>query len=186
MKKTYLILLIVAMFLLGAGSEHFFDITSGVMSTKQTVDFNLKGDLLFNADNTYDIGTSTVSPKIVYANDVTLDDDLTVGDNISASDLTANTIMWGDTSTSAVGSDSFAVSITPAPSALTTGMSLYFKPDTANTGACVLNVNSLGWKSIKTASGADPANNDLVTTTVGHLIYDGTNFLLMNPATTTD
>ena len=176
MRKTLLVLLFVAVFLMGAGAEQFWDLTSTTITTIQTVDMTLKGDLFFGTDNAYDIGSTTAGVKNAYLS----------GNARIKGGVTANTIMWGDTSTSAVSSDSFAVTITPAPTALTTGMSLYFKPDTVNTGACVLNVNSLGWKSIKTASGADPANNDLVTTTIGHLIYDGTNFLLMNPATTTD
>jgi hypothetical protein len=98
----------------------------------------------------------------------------------------AGTINWGGTSDNDVGTDNYNVTVDPAPAAYKTGQFFYWIPDTLNTGACNLNVNALGDKAIKTASGADPANSDLIATQVAHVIYDGTNFVLLNPATTTD
>lgn len=64
------------------------------------------------------------------------------------------------------------------------GMTVMLKVATANTGACSLNINGLGVKNIKTVDGNNPADNDILTTGVAILIYNGTNFILVNPATT--
>lgn len=107
-------------------------------------------------------------------------------DDVEGDDFTVNTVNWGGTTASAAGTDTYTCTVTPAPDAYVTGMPLYVIADTANTGACTINMNSLGAKNVKTASGTDPANNDLITTAVSMLIYDGTNFVLINPATTCD
>ncbi|PMQ04151.1 hypothetical protein DyAD56_15800 [Dyella sp. AD56] len=44
--------------------------------------------------------------------------------------------------------NAYAVALTPAPTALVDGMSLWFKAKTANTGASTLNLNGLGAKPI--------------------------------------
>lgn len=82
--------------------------------------------------------------------------------------------------------DTYGGTMAPAPAAYTTGTVVVFVSAVANTGACTLAFNGLTVKNIKTASGADPANNDIVTTTVSLLVYDGTNWVLINPATTCD
>ena len=40
--------------------------------------------------------------------------------------------------------DAYAITLSPAPSAYSTGMVVHFYAKTANTGACTLNVNGLG------------------------------------------
>ena len=60
------------------------------------------------------------------------------------------------------------------------------KMNTANTGACTININSIGAADIKTASGADPADNDILAGIPVILIHNGTQFILINPATTCD
>lgn len=65
------------------------------------------------------------------------------------------------------------------PASYTTGMVVNFKADTANTGACTINVNGLGAKSIKNRNGSDPRDGDVVMG-MNQVQYDGTNFVLMN------
>lgn len=81
-----------------------------------------------------------------------------------------------------------AYTATPSPAwtAYTTGQFVFMTVGVNNDAASTLNVSGLGAKSIKTASGADPAAGDLITTAVSMLVYDGTNFVLINPATTCD
>lgn len=81
--------------------------------------------------------------------------------------------------------NAYAVTLTPAPSAYTTGMTILFKPSATNTGASTVNVNSLGIKSIKSTYGAATAANELYTTDYALMTYDGTNFVLQNPRATT-
>lgn len=57
-----------------------------------------------------------------------------------------------------------------------------FRPVADNTGACTLNVSSLGAKSIKTPIGTDPLAGALDTSSVATVIYDGTNFVLVSGA----
>lgn len=80
-------------------------------------------------------------------------------------------------------SDAYAITLSPAPTAYYAGMVVVFKANTANTGACTLNVNALGAKDIKKygSSGlADPATNDILASQVYVVVYDGTRFILVN------
>ncbi|MCP4493203.1 MAG: hypothetical protein GY820_38765 [Gammaproteobacteria bacterium] len=63
----------------------------------------------------------------------------------------------------------------------TTGMILYVDAVTANTGACTLNLNSLGAKSIKAFNDQNPPDNYIEAGSVFEVIYDGTNFQLLSP-----
>jgi len=74
--------------------------------------------------------------------------------------------------------DTYVVSLDVAPTAYTAGMMITFKANTVNTGACTLNVNSLGAKSIKVDTDADPEDGDIQADQVVLVIYDGTNFQL--------
>lgn len=78
--------------------------------------------------------------------------------------------------------DAYAITLSPAPTAYYAGMVVVFKANTANTGACTLNVNALGAKDIKKfgASGVVALNdNDLQANQVVIVIYDGTQFIVI-------
>lgn len=76
---------------------------------------------------------------------------------------------------SSAGSDTYAITLTPAPTAYETGRMYIFKADVANTGAATLNVNALGAKTIKKDSTSDLANSDILAGSIITCIYDGTN-----------
>lgn len=76
-------------------------------------------------------------------------------------------------------SDAYAITLAPVPAAYAAGMMLFFKPNTANTGAATLNVNGLGAKTIKKAGSLDLETGDLLTGIIYQVIYDGTNFQLL-------
>jgi hypothetical protein len=82
------------------------------------------------------------------------------------------------------GTDAYAITLAPAPSAYATGMVVNFKANTANTGAATLNVNSLGAKTIKKNQGDDLVDNDIKANQIVAVIYDGTNFQLLSPPST--
>lgn len=73
-----------------------------------------------------------------------------------------------------VGTDAYAVTLTPAPAAYTQGMVVNFKAGTANTGACTLNVNGLGAVAIKKMHDQDPATGDIEAGQMVTVIYDST------------
>jgi hypothetical protein len=82
------------------------------------------------------------------------------------------------------GSDTYAISVTGIAT-YTTGLALYFKANTANTGACTLNINGLGAKSLKIKGNtADPDDNWIIANEIVHCVYDGTVFQVINPDAT--
>lgn len=64
--------------------------------------------------------------------------------------------------------------------AYTSGLRVAFKTNAANTGAATLNVNGLGAKSIKRL-GVDLTAGQLPADTYVEVIYDGTNFNVIQP-----
>lgn len=84
---------------------------------------------------------------------------------------------------SAAGTDTYAITLSSAPSAYATGQVYTFKADVANTGAATLNVNSLGAKTIKKNVTEDLVTGDILVNQVVTVTYDGTNMQLQRPAT---
>lgn len=78
--------------------------------------------------------------------------------------------------------DAYAISLDPAPSAYSEGLTIAFKANTVNTGAATLNVNSLGAKTIKKNTDKDLENGDIEAGSVVLVVYDGTNFQLQTPS----
>lgn len=79
-----------------------------------------------------------------------------------------------------VGTDSYAITLQESFNAYYAGMEISFKAGTANTGACSLNVNGLGAKTIKKDVSSDLDTNDIKANQIVKVIYDGTNFQLIN------
>lgn len=77
--------------------------------------------------------------------------------------------------------DDYAITLKQTPSAYVTGMLLMFSANTANTGACTLNVNSLGAKALKSLHDQDPQDNYIEAGSVIMVVYDGTNFQILSP-----
>ena len=77
-------------------------------------------------------------------------------------------------------SDAYAISLVPALGFYKNGLVINFKANTANTGACTLNVDGLGAKSIKKLHDQDPADNDIESGQIITVVYDGTNFQIQN------
>lgn len=82
---------------------------------------------------------------------------------------------------SVAGTNTITASMTPALTAYSTGMSVMFTPANNTTGAATININSLGAKSIVKGDGTALESGDLQASTIHFLIYDGTNFVCLNP-----
>lgn len=78
-------------------------------------------------------------------------------------------------------SDTYVITLVPVPAAYTTGMMIVFTANTANTGACTINVNALGAKAIKAFHDQDPPDNYIEAGSAVLLCYDGTNMQLLSP-----
>lgn len=76
--------------------------------------------------------------------------------------------------------DAYVATPSPAVTSYVAGLRLAVKIANANTGASTLNVSGLGVKSIKTLNGLDPQAGDLIAGMVADLVYDGTNFQLLD------
>jgi len=72
------------------------------------------------------------------------------------------------------------VTLTPAPAAYESNMYIRFWPVADNTGATNLDVNSLGAKAIVDANGNALVGGELRTTYPSEVVYDGTDFVLIN------
>lgn len=86
---------------------------------------------------------------------------------------------WNEYAVDAVGTDSYGITLTGF-TAYVAGQTFKFKAGTANTGACSLNVNGLGAKTIKKDVTTDLATGDILANQVVTVIYDGTNMQLQS------
>ncbi|MCK5659285.1 MAG: tail fiber protein [Alphaproteobacteria bacterium] len=77
--------------------------------------------------------------------------------------------------------NTYVVAPVPAITAYVTGQIVFLKPINTSTGASTLAVSSLAAKNIKLSDGSDPASGSLAATGVYALMYDGTNFIVLNP-----
>lgn len=79
--------------------------------------------------------------------------------------------------------NAYALTPSPALGAYVSGMLALFTPSASNTTASTLNISALGTKAIKTVSGAGLSSGDLVAGSYYLLIYDGTDFRIINGPT---
>lgn len=85
----------------------------------------------------------------------------------------------------AQASDTYAITLTPAPAAYATGQIFTFTANTLNTGASTLNVNALGAKAIKKYAGTtkvDTETGDIAAAQPVMVVYDGTHMVMASPA----
>jgi len=104
---------------------------------------------------------------------------VTSGTTLSASDVSPN----GYAADSGV-QNAAVVTLSPVPASLAPGLEVHFMPKYANsTTTPTLNVNGLGAKTITKLGTTALAVNDLTTTAIAKVIYDGTYWQLENPQT---
>lgn len=99
--------------------------------------------------------------------------------NLYATEL-GNQLAAENYATSTTGNDTYVVTLDPVPAAYAAGMIIRFVPDTANTGAATINVNSLGAKNITKNGTTALDDNDILANEVATIVYDGTQFQLQN------
>lgn len=93
---------------------------------------------------------------------------------------TLTTVQTYDYAADAGANDTYAITVTPAPVAYVTGQRFSFKANTVNTGACTLNVNTLGAKSLKMNKDIDPVNGYIKAGAIVEVEYDGTNMQILS------
>jgi hypothetical protein len=68
-------------------------------------------------------------------------------------------------------------------SAYATGQRFFFVAPATNTGACTLNINAIGAKSVTKQGTTALAAGDIVLNGIVQVVYDGTQFQILNPVT---
>jgi hypothetical protein len=81
---------------------------------------------------------------------------------------------------SVAGTDTITATMTGL-TAYTTGLTVIIKPANNSTGAATINIGSLGAKSIVKGDGTALESGDLQASVEHVMVYDGTNFVLLNP-----
>lgn len=87
---------------------------------------------------------------------------------------------YHDYAADSVGTDAYAITITPAITAYATGQVFTFKAGTANTGACTLAVSGLSAITIKKYYNSDLETGDILANQIVMVEYDGTNFQMLS------
>lgn len=90
------------------------------------------------------------------------------------------TVLTHDYAASTTGTDAYAITLTPAVTAYTTGDIYFFGADVANTGTASLNVDGLGAKTITKADGSTLEDNDIKAGMIVEVSYDGTNMRMLS------
>ena len=85
------------------------------------------------------------------------------------------------TGTSGGSANAYTLTLDVAPDAYTDGQMFWFEPGADNTATSTLNVNGLGTKTIKTMDGQALFAGALRSGYKSVVIYDGTDFFLVNP-----
>ena len=70
--------------------------------------------------------------------------------------------------------NAYVVALTHAPSAYADGLQVVFKASASNTGACTINVNSLGVKTITRQDGTTPIAGDIGASKITEIRYNST------------
>ena len=78
----------------------------------------------------------------------------------------------------AEASDTYVITLVPAIAAYATGQRFVFTANTANTGACTLNVNGKGAKAIVKGDSTALVTGDIAAGQVVEVVYDGTNMVM--------
>jgi hypothetical protein len=93
-----------------------------------------------------------------------------------------NSLLWGGTSGGAANAQT--LTLAPIITAYVAGQRYSFIAGFTNTAAATLNINGVGTKSIfNAATGAAIGAGEIVATRAYEVIYDGTQFLLLNDVT---
>jgi hypothetical protein len=84
------------------------------------------------------------------------------------------------------GTDTITGTMTPALTAYTAGQMFYFVAGGANTGAVTLNIDGLGARNMTRHGSVALVAGDILSGEVSVVVYDGTRFQLLNPASYTN
>lgn len=147
----------------------------GDLLVSDTIRNSVNLDLIFSAPGAGNINvTNERISKVADASDTL--------DAVNARVIQFNKLNFGITTGSA---NAYTLSLNPAPSHYEQGMEIAYKANFSNSGGATLNVNGLGSKNIYKSVTTALVSNDILNGQIVKVIYDGTNFQIMNPNTGT-
>jgi hypothetical protein len=79
------------------------------------------------------------------------------------------------------GTNAITATASLGMSAYVTGQRFFFLAPSTNTGACTLNINAIGVKSITKQGATALLAGEIISGSVVQIVYDGTQFQLLNP-----
>ena len=113
---------------------------------------------------------------------------VTIGDNAGAQVGTiqlggANVVVNGafNYAVDAQVSDAYVVTMAPVVTGLIAGLQVFMYANTVNTDGATIAVNGIAAATIIKRAATVLATGDIPALSVAHLVYNGTNFQLMNP-----
>lgn len=83
--------------------------------------------------------------------------------------------------TSPAGTNAITATASLGMAAYVTGQRFFFVAPATNTGACTLNINAIGVKSITKQGATALLAGEIISGSVVQVVYDGTQFQLLNP-----
>jgi len=130
-----------------------------------------------DGSNSFSGNANLNNNKIVNVSSATLRSDAP-----NAGQVQDNSLLWGGTSGGAANAQT--LTLAPIITAYVAGQRYSFIAGFTNTAAATLNINGVGAKNIfNTATGAAIGAGEIVATRAYEVIYDGTQFLLLNDVT---
>ena len=162
--------------------------TTNISMATDTAGGTTATSIALNSQGFTTLGGSVVIPHLGQDYKLALYPTQTAADANSGAIWTVDAIPITDLGSDFVASetgtgDAYEIALTLPTGAVIQGQRFQFIASEANTGACTLNVNSLGAVSIKMLDGTDPYDDAIVASMLVDVQYDGTNFQLMNPNT---
>lgn len=171
----------------GSVLKAYADGTSNVISfATDATGGTLATSIALNSDGFPEISGSIIIPFLDEDYKLALYPTQAAADANSGAIWTVDPIPLSDlgvafTATETGTGDAYEIALTLPGGDYTAGLHVQFIASEANVGACTLNINSLGAKSIKLMNGDDPYNNAIVANMIVDAQYDGTNFQLHSP-----
>jgi len=141
---------------------------------------NLAGNLTTAAALTTS-GANALTLTTTGSTNVTLPTTGTLSTLAGAEKITGKTFGMWNYAVDSQANDSYVITLSPAITSYETGQLIIFKANTQNTTGCTINVNGLGAKTIVKRVNTTPATGDILASMLCLIVYDGTNFVLLNP-----
>ncbi len=137
-----------------------------------TININGLGAVALKKNGSLDVGSGDIQNGTIYQ--IAYD-----GTNYQIMSSTPSALLY---IVSTGSSNAYVLTLSPALTAHVNGQPIYFKANHANTGAATVAINALDAVAIKRQDGSALVAGDIPEDGMMAIVYDGTNYQLINPA----